>query len=123
MFIDQCGQKQRKQLIRLPATSESTCRTHGIVLHLICHALGMWHEHSRPDRNRYIDILEENIDHDQFMQHFNRRRAFKVEYYGQYYDYNSIMHYGKDYFSVNGNDTLRVADTLEYGCQGEAMLG
>ena len=117
------GKSKGKQLIRLPASSNSTCRTHGIVLHLICHALGMWHEHSRPDRDRYIDILEENIDPDQFMQHFSRRRAFEVEYYGQYYDYNSIMHYGKDYFSVNGNDTLRVADTLEYGCQGEAMLG
>lgn len=83
----------------------------------------MWHEHTRPDRDKYIDILEENIDPDQFIQHFNRRRAFEVEYYGQYYDYGSIMHYGRDYFSVNGNDTLRVANKLEYGCQGEAMLG
>ena len=33
------------------------------------------------------------------------------------------MHCGRDYFSVNGNDTLRVANKLEYGCQGEAMLG
>ena len=37
------GKSKGKQLIRL---SEGTCRTHGIVLHQICHALGMWHEHS-----------------------------------------------------------------------------
>ena len=117
------GKSKGKQLIWLPASYDSTCRTHGIVLHLICHALGMWHEHTWPDRDRYFDILEENIDPDQLMQHFNRCRAFEVEYYGQYYDYGSIMHHGKDYFSVNGNDTLRVANTLEYGCQGEVMLG
>ena len=54
------GKREGKQLIRLPATSEVTCRTHRIVLHLICHALGMWHEHSRPDRDLYVEILEEN---------------------------------------------------------------
>ena len=51
------------------------------------------------------------------MLHFNHRKALEVEYYG------SIMHYGKDYFSINGNDTLRVANTLEYGCQGRVELG
>ena len=118
------GKGKGKQLIRLPATSKSTCRTHGIVLHLIiCHALGMWHEHTRPDRDSYIDILEENIDHEILVRHFNRRREFEVEYYSQFYDYGSIMHYGKDYFLVNGNDTLRVANTLEYDCQGGVMLG
>ena len=83
----------------------------------------MWHEHSRPDRDRYIDILEENIDPNKLVQHFNRRRAFEVEYYGQYYDYGSIIHYGKDYFSINGNDALSVANTLEYKCQREVVLG
>lgn len=117
------GKSKGKQLIRLPATSDGTCSTHGIVLHLICHALGMWHEHTRPDRDKYIDILEENIDPVQLVQHFNRRREFEVEYYGQYYDYGSIMHFRNDYFSANGNDTLTVANSLEYGCQGEAMLG
>ena len=33
------------------------------------------------------------------------------------------MHFGKDYFSNNGKDTLRVANSVEYDCQGEPMLG
>ena len=83
----------------------------------------MWHEHTRSDRDMYIEILEENIDPDNHISHFNQRKEFEVKNYGQIYDYGSIMHFGKDYFSNNGKDTLRVADTLEYACQGGPVLG
>lgn len=83
----------------------------------------MWHEHSRPDRDLYIKVLEENMDSDDKIRHFNRRREMEVKNYGQLYDYGSIMHFGKKYFSNNGKDTLRVANTVEYECQGEPMLG
>ena len=93
------------------------------MLHLICHALGMWHEHTRPDRDLYVEISEENIDPDDLIHHYNRRKEFEVKNYGQIYNYGSIMHFGKDYFSNNGEDTLRVANTLEYACQGGPVLG
>ena len=116
------GKSEGKQLIRLPVTSSSTCRTHGIVLHQICHALGMWHEQSRPDRDQYIEILEENIEPDK-LRNFNRRKTFQVDYHGQFYDYGSIMHYGEDYFSENGNDTLKVGNGAEYDCRGQPVIG
>ena len=37
------------------------CERKGIVQHEIFHALGRIHEHSRPDRNRFVKIHYGNI--------------------------------------------------------------
>ena len=31
------------------------------LLHMMFHILGRYHEHERVDRNKYIDVVEENI--------------------------------------------------------------
>ena len=46
-----------------------------------------------------------------------------MDYHGQFYDYGSIMHYGEDYFSENGNDTLKVGNGAEYDCRGQPVIG
>jgi hypothetical protein len=38
------------------------CLNVGTALHLILHALGMFHEHQRPDRDSFVKILDPNID-------------------------------------------------------------
>lgn len=37
------------------------CAKFGIVVHEIGHAIGYYHEHTRPDRDSYVQVFEENI--------------------------------------------------------------
>ncbi len=74
------------------------------ILHEIGHAVGLWHEHTRPDRDAFVEVLWDNIQLD---EHYN----FNVqvgEMIGPY-DYESVMHYPpRNSFAINrGRDTLR----------------
>lgn len=84
----------------------SGCAVLGIAIHEIGHALGMAHEQSRPDRDEYVVVHWNNIAE-------NARHNFDIDnngYVAQPYDFLSVMHYGNDDFSVNGQATLTTAD-------------
>ncbi|XP_055352943.1 astacin-like metalloendopeptidase [Paramacrobiotus metropolitanus] len=81
------------------------CMTTGIIQHEILHALGLHHEHSRPDRNASITVQWENIQE-------NRKTNFRVipemRTFGTEYDLDSLMHYGLYDFSRSIADRLAV---------------
>ncbi|PAV82998.1 hypothetical protein WR25_01885 [Diploscapter pachys] len=62
-------------------------------------------EHERWDRDNFIDIIWQNIDRGALDQ-FGRVDLSKTSYYGQPYDYKSILHYDSLAFSKNGFPTM-----------------
>ena len=72
-------------------------------IHEIGHAVGLWHEQSRQDRDLFVTIHWENIqagkEHN-FNQHISDGDDVGA------YDYGSIMHYERNAFTKNGQETV-----------------
>jgi hypothetical protein len=84
------------------------CLVSGIVYHEIMHAIGFFHEHTRPDRDSYVTVLWENIENG-YEQNYYKRLGSEVDDQGVNYDYDSVMHYGDEYFAKE--DGLKTLDT------------
>ncbi|MGH3940472.1 MAG: M12 family metallopeptidase [Pseudonocardiaceae bacterium] len=94
------GMKGGEQFIRLHDGASV-----GTTVHECCHALGMKHEQSRCDRDKFVQINYANID-DEKVGNFDKFCAGYDDYFD--YDYGSIMHYGTKNFSKNGKPTIEV---------------
>ncbi|XP_021362551.1 zinc metalloproteinase nas-1-like [Mizuhopecten yessoensis] len=81
------------------------CRTSIVFSHEILHAIGLFHEHARPDRDKYVEILLQNAVNTSLIN-FNRISSRAINTRGVDYDYLSIMHYGSRAFSKNGDFTI-----------------
>lgn len=85
-----------------PVSVDTACDA-GNVVHLIGHAVGLWHEQSRPDRDLFVTIAWENL------------RPGGEPYFAQHiadgddvgpYDYDSIMHFGPRAFAIEGRESI-----------------
>jgi hypothetical protein len=75
----------------------------GSAIHEIGHALGLWHEQSRSDRDQFVTIVKANIDPG-FVSQFSKH-VLDGDDLGAY-DFDSIMHYPATAFSINGQPTI-----------------
>ncbi|CAL1266936.1 unnamed protein product [Larinioides sclopetarius] len=69
----------------------------GTIVHELGHAIGLYHEHQRSDRDQYLNVYSNNVIEGQ-IHNFQKTRANQEIIAGRY-DYTSIMHYGNYAFS------------------------
>ncbi|XP_078540689.1 astacin-like metalloendopeptidase [Lissotriton helveticus] len=74
---------------------EGSCMLKGIIQHEIEQSLGICHEHTRPDRDQYVDILWHNIAEGDW-SNFAKDDGNTMDLP---YDYVSVMHFDRYAFS------------------------
>ena len=88
----------------------TNCVFGSVVIHELGHAIGFYHEHTRPDRDNFIEVLYENVANG-FADQFHKLGPGESDTLGLGYDLHSIMHYSRRIFSGNGADTIRPIDS------------
>lgn len=109
------GRQGKKQIISLG----TGCGV-GSAVHEIGHALGLWHEQSRSDRDDFITVNLANVK--QNARHNFDKHVEDGEDLGNY-DFGSIMHYPATAFSVNGQPTILTKDGQPIGQRNGLSAG
>lgn len=93
------------------------CWRRRTIQHELMHAFGISHEQNRPDRDEFITLLWQNV---QPSVRFNYSKVSigGASHYLNYYDFDSIMHYGSHSGAVAGKVAFYRTD---YGPQNGIM--
>ncbi|CAG9807550.1 unnamed protein product [Chironomus riparius] len=92
---------------------QSQCfKTIGTIIHEILHAVGLFHEQNRSDRDDFIEIVTENI-RKKSLVNFQKFIPNIYDAEESLYDYESILHYSPYAFSINGKQTIKTKGSQE----------
>ncbi|CAL4068074.1 unnamed protein product, partial [Meganyctiphanes norvegica] len=86
-----------------------TCTSLGVVVHELCHALGLHHEHQRYDRDDHLHINLQNVKDgrdSEFIKQEDVDLSIK-------FDFTSIMHYSLKVFTKNNKKTIITRNPLD----------
>jgi len=104
----QVGMVGGRQVIALSSGSPA-----GVVVHEMGHTVGLIHEHSRSDRDRFIKVYYDNINPDYKFAFSKINTAYKTISL----DFSSIMMYSPWAFTINGSRTITTLDGSTYTWQ------
>ncbi|ETN59684.1 zinc metalloproteinase nas-14 [Anopheles darlingi] len=100
---------RRGQSEPLDVTLDTFClELSGAIQHELLHVLGLFHEHTRPDRDEYVEVFWDNIE-PEFQQNFVKGSWEYMETFGLPYDYGSLMHYPSFAFAKAGTSVTMVS--------------
>ncbi len=101
----QVGMNGGEQVVNIAAWNSGY-----VIVHELGHALGFWHEQSRPGRGEYVQINYANVCQNCCSGgpcNYNFDEQKRAGKYGPY-DFDSIMHYGAFDFSISHTPTIQV---------------
>ena len=85
------------------------CFGSATIEHEFLHSLGIHHTQNHWDRDRYVDIQFQNI-RPGMEPNFWKQPRRHADTFGLPYDYSSVMHYGENSWSKNGQRTIVTKD-------------
>ncbi|XP_077999237.1 meprin A subunit alpha-like [Glandiceps talaboti] len=88
------------------------CEIKGIVIHEMLHAIGLWHEHSRYDRDDHVTVHLENVIPGK-ENNFDKVDENRSDTLGVAYDYGSVMHYSNVTFSKNTSSSPTITPKID----------
>ena len=95
------------------------CITDSTVMHEFIHAIGFYHEQSRPDRDKFVKINKQNISPN---SGHNFKRAKNSLTFGVPYDGLSIMHYSYKALSKSGKPSIESKVRVYFTLQSDPSL-
>lgn len=97
------GMRKNKQVLMLGG--DECFEKKGTIIHEFMHAIGFYHEQARTDRDDYVTIMWNDVP-GWAVTNFQKYDQGVIAYFGQSYDYGSVMHYSSYAFSLDGYPTI-----------------